>query len=302
MNQDDQNTVSNYTSLGEIHAEFNHHAYALELLSMSYNQVNKIEVHEGIAWECLHLDVPAIIADIGNKRLHQIKGSNDHKKARSTTSYLTNLSEKMASKAIKSKVIAENHVRIWVSDYFEQLVESLVDSITLIKSETMPGSVDNSKPDEHTMQYKIMQDSNEWLVSVSENKSTRPKVVVTMNGLPANDDNASVTTQWIAALFSAICINKAHAEILSFYRELAQVDSDSKHKAKQIAECIGGNYYDYLIIAHGFNAVRQTLSDMPEDMLKSKADYVLTVESVLELTREELDAVVSIFIEKPMMQ
>lgn len=302
MTKRDSSTAFNYTPFGESKVDFNRNAFELESLAIARREVNKIEMHQGFAWESMHLDVPAMVIDIVEKSVKQTNKRHYHKKAKATASHLAKILHQSAKTPTRSKVIAENNVNKWVNDYFHAVIIKLVDSITLLHSQHKPGDKTSETPSEHLSKYKIIQDGNEWLLTIDNKGTERPICAVTMNGAPINQDGVSVTTQWIGALFSADCINIAHEEILSFYREAAHVSSENISKAKAIADCIGGNYYDYLIIVDSFEDARQSITDMPDDLRNAKADYTATIQSALDLDTNELNEVTEIFTTKPSMQ
>ncbi|WP_296208767.1 hypothetical protein [Psychrobacter sp. UBA3480] len=301
MTKRNSSTAFNYEPFGESKLAFNSNAFELETLAMARREVNKVEVQQGFTWESMHLDVPAMVIDIINKSVKRIDKSSHRKKATACASHLKKLLNQSAHTPTKSKIIANNNVSKWVNDYFHTVIGELVESITLVDSQHVPGDEENLIPSEHTTEHKIIQDSNEWVVSANI-KGNRPTCVVTMNGTPVNQEGVSATTLWISALFSTYCIDTLNEEILSFYREKAHVNSESVSKAKAIADCIGGDYYDYLIIADGFDAARQSIVDMPDDLRNAKVDYTATIQAVLDLDRDELNAVTEIFIAKPSMQ
>ncbi|MGP5059756.1 hypothetical protein ACTXIV_13770 [Psychrobacter celer] len=302
MTKRNRSSAFNYEPFGESKLDFNRNAFELETLSMARKEVNKIEVQQGFSWESMHLDVPAMVIDIINKAVKRIDKSSHRKKAAACASHLKKTLKQSAHAPTKSKIIANNNVSKWVNDYFHTVIGELVESITLLDSRHIPGDKENLALSEHTFEYKIIQDGNEWLVVVGAKNGARPSCAVTMNGTPVNQQGISGTTQWISALFSADCVNTVHEKVLSFYKEKAHVNNESVSKAKAIADCIGGDYYDYLIIADGFDAARQSIVNMPDDLRNAKADYTATIQAVLDLDRDELNAVTEIFIAKPSMQ
>lgn len=301
MKKPNNSTAFNYGPFGESKLDFNSSAFELETLAMARREVNKIEVQQGFTWESMHLDVPAMVIDIVGKAVKRVDKSSYRKKAKAAASYLTKILNQSANAPIKSKVIADNDVSKWVNDYFHTVITKLIESITLVQSQHTPGDKTESGLSEHLSKYKIIQDENEWLLTV-HSKNRRPLCTVTMNGTPIDQQGVSGTTQWIAALFCSLCISTAHEEILSFYRERAHVNSGTVSKAKAIADGIGGNYYDYLIIVDNFETARQSITNMPDDLLRAKADYTATVRALFELDTDELDVVTEIFIAQPSMQ
>lgn len=297
-NTRDKSVIRHYSAFGDSKKDFKSNAFELETLSMLRREINKAELRGDLSLGSIHLDVPALASDIIKEIIKNNEKAQGFKKVDATISHLTRVLNAKASKPATSKIVMDNTVSRWVNDYFDTVTEALIDSITIVDSQhTLErGSTETDKPTQkHTTTFNIMQDNNEWLVKII-NTAEQPKFEISVNGVAMNSKNASTTIQWIAALLGSICITKAHIEIISFFTEDAENNSDTVTKAKAIAESIGGEYQDYLLIVENFEFTRAAFADMPDDLKNCHTDYVMAINAVLELDRDELNAVTGIFL------
>lgn len=301
MTKSASSTAFDYESFVASKQEFNRNAFELETLAVARSEVNKIEVQQGFSWESVHLDVPAMVINIIDRSVKHINKDNTRKNLKNMVSNLTKTLNTMADKPVKSKIISENHISKWINEYFYSITTALVKSITLVRNQHKPGDEKSNIPSEHLSEYRIIQDDNEWVVTI-KNKDARLICTVTMNGMPVNQEDVSVTTQWISSLFISVCMTKAYEEVLVFYKDLAHIDDENVRQAKNLAACIGGDYCDYLIIVDRFEYVRQSFASMPDELLKVKTDYTATVKAVLALEPDELETVIEIFTKTPAAQ